>query len=161
MMSSRGAASPCCGIVCGWVTPSTVSPGPAAAGAMPALFSVAVLHAGRGGAQSPPPLLCAAALRSPGASYLGRAPYSICGASPGSRGLCCLYNQGQKALLQPPCLCPSKTGRAGPGFCRKNHTSFTAVASSAAMEVTFSICAARVLVLRCPLSLFHPSTPQF
>lgn len=50
-----------------------------------------------GGAQSPPPLLCAEAPQSPGASYLGRAPYNIHGASPGSRGLCCLYNQGQSS----------------------------------------------------------------
>lgn len=42
-----------------------------------------------------------------------------------------------KALLQPSCLRPSKTGRGGPGFCGKNHASFAALSSSGPMEVIF------------------------
>lgn len=93
-MPRRGTASPCWGTLCGWGVLSVVSPSPCCSRSPARPVSVAHRE---GGAQSPPPLLCAEAPQSPGASYLGRAPYNIHGASPGSRGLCCLYNQGQSS----------------------------------------------------------------
>lgn len=93
-MPGRGTASPCWGVLCGWGVLSVVSPS-LCCSRSPAR-PVSVAHR-EGGAQSPPPLLCAEAPQSPGALYLGRAPYNIHGASPGSRGLCCLYNQGQSS----------------------------------------------------------------
>lgn len=135
-MSRRGTASPCWGMLWGWGVPSLVSPSLCCSRSSACPVSVAVLHAGRGERSLLHPCSVQRHRKAQGLRIWAVLHITSTGLHRAPGGSAVSTIKG-KALLQPLCLCPSKTGRGGPGFCRKNHASFAALSSSAAMEVVF------------------------